>query len=479
MATNARQFVSAALVDARDSLGERLSWLQARLGDEFPRLPLTLSCDAPVDDLLGWLAGQTDSPRVYWASRDGGRELAGIGEAFRIDDQDDKDNGGDGDVYGRIERVLQTCQDESVQFIGGATFSGADPDNESWSAYSRIRHTLPEVLLRRDGFGTRMTICQAVSAADSLDPVWSRFCRIIDRLDFRRGETDLPLALRCLSRWDTPDRNGWIKNVEAALTAIQCEQVEKVVLARRTGLRLDRVVDPVAALASLARVNSNCYGFLYEPAPGTAFVSLTPERLFRCHGRAIESEAVSGTAARAAFASPGIGNGLSTADLLDNEKNRREHDFVRQFVSGKLHGLCDGDVAVTERALLRLSNVAHIHSRLTGCLGVDVGLAEVVASLHPTPAVCGTPPSSAAAIIAELEPFARGWYAGPVGICGHDSCELSVAIRSALIHGDTVELFVGAGIVRGSDPQREWRELEVKIAPALRTLAADQQGVKE
>jgi menaquinone-specific isochorismate synthase len=86
-----------------------------------------------------------------------------------------------------------------------------------------------------------------------------------------------------------------------------------------------------------------------------------------------------------------------------------------------------------------------------------------MAALHPTPAVCGEPPEAAVAQIRALEPFDRGWYAGPVGFVGRDETRFAVGIRSALVQGDEVALFTGAGVVEGSDSTAEWQELEAKL----------------
>ena len=90
----------------------------------------------------------------------------------------------------------------------------------------------------------------------------------------------------------------------------------------------------------------------------------------------------------------------------------------------------------------------------------DAGLLE---ALHPTPAVGGYPRDRALGEIRDLEPFDRGWYAGPVGWIGAEASEFAVGIRSGLVRGRTLDLYSGAGIVAGSVPDEEWAEIEQKI----------------
>ena len=71
------------------------------------------------------------------------------------------------------------------------------------------------------------------------------------------------------------------------------------------------------------------------------------------------------------------------------------------------------------------------------------------------------------AFIQDNEPFARGWYAGSMGFISHQRAEFCVAIRSALILGEEVQLFAGAGIVPGSVADNEWQELDKKMSTLL------------
>ena len=105
----------------------------------------------------------------------------------------------------------------------------------------------------------------------------------------------------------------------------------------------------------------------------------------------------------------------------------------------------------------------HLQTRVHAALRAGVGDAELVAALHPTPAVAGAPVASATEALRALEPFDRGLYAGPVGIVSRDGAEIAVAIRSALVEGDVLTAFAGAGIVDGSDPAEEWRETGHKL----------------
>jgi isochorismate synthase EntC len=90
--------------------------------------------------------------------------------------------------------------------------------------------------------------------------------------------------------------------------------------------------------------------------------------------------------------------------------------------------------------------------------------------MHPTPAVGGTPRDRALGFLCEHEELDRGWYAAPVGWVGPGRMHLMVGLRSALVKERWARLFVGGGIVRGSDPEAEWRETKMKALAMLRAL---------
>jgi isochorismate synthase EntC len=122
-------------------------------------------------------------------------------------------------------------------------------------------------------------------------------------------------------------------------------------------------------------------------------------------------------------------------------------------------------------AVRALRHVLHLHTPIAARLRASRHVLDVAARLHPTPAVGGTPTALALDWIAAHEPVARGWYAAPVGwfdLAGNG--ELAVAIRSGVVAEDRAQLWAGAGIVAGSDPDRELAETDIKLRAMLGAL---------
>jgi menaquinone-specific isochorismate synthase len=121
--------------------------------------------------------------------------------------------------------------------------------------------------------------------------------------------------------------------------------------------------------------------------------------------------------------------------------------------------------------VLALARIQHLETAISGTPEAQEDILSLVESLHPTPAVCGSPRDGAQVLIRSAEAFDRGWYAGPLGwfdLAGEG--DFVPGLRAAIGHGRRWRLFAGAGIVAGSDPSEEWEETALKFEAALRAL---------
>ena len=133
---------------------------------------------------------------------------------------------------------------------------------------------------------------------------------------------------------------------------------------------------------------------------------------------------------------------------------------VEEAVGVWAGGIDGGDIHVIEA-------MQSIVERRRGGVS-DMDVLRVASVLHPTPAVAGTPTQDALDWLHDNEELDRGWYAAPVGWCDLDgNGELRVALRSALVDSDRVQLIAGAGIVADSVPEDELAETAVKLRALL------------
>lgn len=420
----------------------------------------------PIEPLdpFRWLAEQTLLPRVYWSGRDDGLEIAAAGEADLLEG-----HAGDGydSLRAQLDRVL-AFSDDQVRYFGGFRFDPTAASDGAWEAFGTYRFVLPRFELdRRDG--EMVLVCNLLLPRDQARR--AEILAQVDGLALPTGTLDgvLPLPV---DRCDVPDAAGWRRNVEAALAAFSGETMEKVVLARRAEFSFTEPLDPLLLLKKLRAATPNCFHFAFQPTEEEAFIGATPERLFRREGRRVRSEAVAGT--RLGAAVDGAAEALRD-ELVHSEKDLREHGYVRDSIRDGLEALCEA-LSVEPTSAMRLARGWHLVSRLRGALHDGVHGSEVMRVLHPTPAVGGYPTPEALAAIRALEPFDRGWYAGPLGWIARHGAEFAVAIRSGLVRPGRLALFSGAGIVAGSVPGDEWDEIEQKIGDFVRVLGLEQQA---
>jgi menaquinone-specific isochorismate synthase len=258
--------------------------------------------------------------------------------------------------------------------------------------------------------------------------------------------------------------------VARAVAMIAEGRFEKIVLARRQELAAAGALHPLRVLNGLRQRFPDCYAFSFANGRGQSFIGASPERLLRVDSGRLLTEALAGSAARGSSASEDAA--LASA-LLSDEKELREHRHVVASIERRLAPLGLHPDHADRPGLKRLANVQHLHTPVSAVLPAGVRLLDVLARLHPTPAVGGTPRAAACAEIRELEGFPRGLYAGPVGWIDHrGGGEFFVGIRSALIDGARAHVYAGGGIVAGSVPEREFAETELKFRALLDALLA-------
>lgn len=414
-----------------------------------------LSRPCAAVDPVAWMHAQTESIKWYWCGRDNGGTLAGAGAAWHT-----KEAMGHalGPAVGQVDELL-AASDPDVRALGGMRFDGGRTAAPSWEPFGALQVVVPRVEVREEN-GRFTLACHVLLPDDARDPAAQDAIRSAIEGAGAAVEPLPAFDVDVVERRDRPDPSKWVVAVTACLDAFAREEAEKVVLARQTDFRAAKPVDGLVLLDALEEATPHSYHFYFQPEDGLAFVGASPERLYQRNGQHLATEALAGTRPRGTSSEEDDQLGR---DLMANDKERREHDYVSRSIRMILSDFCD-DLTQEEVGLMQLGHCQHLLTRFQGTLRKHVGDAELLARLHPTPAVGGVPRDIAIRRIRELEAFDRGWYTGPVGWIGREQAEFAVAIRSALVHNAVVSVYTGAGIVPGSDPDEEWQELENKLA---------------
>jgi menaquinone-specific isochorismate synthase len=447
----------------RFSLSQVSADLERQLKDYFSRgrsgckiLRLELGLE-PLS-ILGWLANQALDGKIYWCDRDRRFEAGGLGSIHTLE------GGPDDDLRPAAEHISENVKcNERLRYYGGTRFNHSLFADDDWRPYNYYRFILPEFeIVRRDAsFSFAWNLFDPKGLESDLPGLIRRLAGLDFGMPAQFGE-ELPSVQ---SRDDFPDAEGWNHNVESILSYLKANGLKKVVLARKTKLKLAEPLAPEQILFRLKNENPNSFLFLFSNQNRQGFMGSTPERLYRRDGRRLFTEAVAGTRPRGSSAQE---DQRLKEDLLNCDKDIREHDYVTRYVDKVLRKYCSDLKKDRQAGILENARVQHLIVRFEALLQDGVGDSHLLKTLHPTPAVGGVPTGSALHKIAELEQFDRGWYAGPVGWINRDGAEFAVAIRSAMQTDNLLQLYAGAGIVDGSQPAAEWQELENKIAGYLR-----------
>ena len=416
------------------------------------RMRRVLLADEAVADPLDAIELAPGEPAFYWRSDERDIEIAGLGAVATIESSG-------ADRFHAASVALETLRngmdvDVDAAFplaVGGFAF-GDDAPSSPWEGFPALRFFVPRVLWMRSG-GVRRMIVTSPAGRDQ-----TPYC-LLAATPVSPGRT------AGLSAAGVDDGAAWRRRVDTAVEAIRAGSIEKIVLARRRTVRAASPPAVAPLLRALAESRPSCFTFLLRWS-GRTFVGSSPERLLRLSGTDVLADALAGTAPR------GLSKSHDEAlarELTSSAKERREHRIVVDAIRDALAPLALDLDAPADPALVRLPEAHHLHTPVHARLAPSpsLGLFDVAARLHPTPAVCGAPREEACRQLASEEPD-RGWYGGAVGwVSAGGDGELAVALRAALLDDRCAHVWAGAGIVEGSSPEREFDETERKMGSIL------------
>jgi len=371
-----------------------------------------------------------------------GEGIAGLGEAARLEFRGPDRIQQAADAWRRIAAAATVRDEVGLSGSGLVAFGAFAFAEESQCASVLI---VPRVVVgRRDGVSwvTRIDGAPDAVAGSALGDEY----RVVLH----------PGAL-------TPD--GYRDAVGTAVTRILSGALEKVVLARDLTGRLPEGGDVRRVLVDLALGYPDTWTFAVDGLLGSS-----PETLVRVHEKTVTARVLAGSAGRGADAEADAGAALT---LATSTKDLDEHRFAVESVLGALRPHVRGVAASELPFTLKLPNLWHLASDVEGTLSDGSTALDLAAALHPTAAVAGTPRDAALALIAELEPFDRCRYGGPVGwVDANGDGKWAIALRAAEVAADgSITAYAGAGIVADSDPEKELAETRLKFRPVVEAFA--------
>ena len=351
-------------------------------------------------------------------------------------------------------------------FCGFTFFDQISQENSPFAAATVF---LPEWQVVRQPQGCLLVANLAIDAETRLELTVERWWQTLQKIQAICDR--LPSFVFSNSTLFPPqnvtDLRQFQRAVRSVLAAIQAGHLHKAVQAHAVDVTSPLPFHLTRSLHNLRTLYPDCAVFAIGNGKGQTFMGASPERLVSLQQRHLITDALAGSAPRGQTAS----EDTQIADrLLTSPKELHEHQVVSQFITQQLIRLGLSPQRSPLR-LLQLSQIQHLHTPIQALVPDEVSLLEIVAALHPTPAVAGVPRALACDHIRQHEGFERSLYAAPIGWLDHQgNGEFIVGIRSALLNGCTARLFAGAGIVAGSTPDRELAEVQLKLQTLLSAL---------
>ena len=404
----------------------------------------------PVDELAPLIQRADPRHPLLWMRR--GEGIVGLGETLRIE------TSGHDRVVDAAAAWTSLAADADIDdrvglpgtgLVAFGAFAFAD-QSESTSVL-----VVPELVLGiREGRAWVTRIALATGDDEAADAAASEVLEIPEPAPRRRVPrvTFSPGAV-------PPEQ--YQAAVAEAVRRIDAGDLEKVVLARQLLGELQEEDGLRATINRLAEDYPDTWVYAVD-----GLIGASPETLVRVDHGTVSARVLAGTTARGAGEAS---DRERAAALASSAKDLAEHALAVASAVKRLEPHTARLDASPEPFTLQLPNLWHLATDLKGTLGDGSSSLDLVQAVHPTAAVAGTPRRVALKVLAELEGFDRGRYAGPVGwIDGDGDGEWAIALRCAQVAPDgTVAAYAGCGIVHDSVPADELAETVMKFRPIV------------
>jgi anthranilate synthase component I len=269
-------------------------------------------------------------------------------------------------------------------------------------------------------------------------------------------------------------RNDFIESVENIQKKILDGDCYQVVLSQR--FRKQITANPINIYRALRTTNPSPYMFFMKFGKET-LIGASPEMLVRCRGEKLDYRPIAGTRPRGINESE---DWILGEDLRSDEKELAEHIMLVDLGRNDLGRVAEyGTVEVNELMIVeKYSHVQHLVTSLSATLSEGKDRFDALAACFPAGTVSGSPKVRAMQIINELEPTARGIYAGTIGYIDYaDNLDTCIAIRTIEINDGIASVQTGAGVVHDSVPEKEYEETISKARALVRAIELAEQGI--
>jgi len=378
--------------------------------------------------------------------------------------------------FAHIKQEIKYWQDQAVgnpYFIGGfAFYDQPDP------VYPPSLFYVPQWLWRKTEAEITWTVNLIIKPTTELAEIRQLIDYRYHNLQFQPDAMQIAIP-QVISIRELMGEFSWAIAVEKALRLIHQGQLEKLVLARVLEIETASTIHVPLVLANLQKNYAECTVFCFDLLPHSCLVGASPELLLRSQFQQnqllVETWALAGSIPRSASVSM---DHLLGKQLLHSPKDLREHQIVISSIVQALERIRADIAPISAPRLMPLANVQHLCTPIKAKIATadPLDIFDLMAELHPTAAMAGSPKELALPLMQKYEPSDRGWYAAPLGwLDTLGNAFFVVNIRSAVISSNRARLFAGSGIIANSNIEQEIMETNAKFNPILHALGIRDQ----
>ncbi len=262
-------------------------------------------------------------------------------------------------------------------------------------------------------------------------------------------------------------QKGFKNIVRKAKEYIRAGDIIQVVLSQR--FETDYHGDDFQIYRSLRSINPSPYMFYFRSG-ATRLVGSSPEVLVKKTGRTAELRPIAGTRPRGKTDSEDL---IFEKQLRGSKKELAEHVMLVDLGRNDLGRVSEFQSVHVENYahVERYSHVMHLVSNVRSTLKKNKSAADLLRAVFPAGTVSGAPKIRAMEIIDELEKDGRGPYAGCLGYFGFNGdMDMCITIRTLMMQGSHLCLQAGAGIVKDSNPKKEFEETVNKARAVINAI---------
>lgn len=249
---------------------------------------------------------------------------------------------------------------------------------------------------------------------------------------------------------------------QKAIASIQNNEFQKVVLSRKIQLEIASFdLEKIINLMNQNFPNTFRYVF-YHPELGY-WIGASPEKLAEIEYETLKTVALAGTQVK-----------QNSGQYVWQTKEIEEQKIVTDYIQNQLKAYSKS-IHIAEHTTVEAGQIAHLSTTIEAIIEPKA-TTKIIELLHPTPAVCGFPKDKATAFIKENEAYDRDLYTGYFGEWNIDlqtykpKTTLFVNLRCMSVKNNVANIYVGCGITKDSQPEKEFIETENKSKTMLGLL---------